>query len=130
MAKSSAHIEPGNAGYFSHNSRQSFSQSQVFFDETNEVDLTKEEAFKIFRSELAARGNDYEERVGQKLQQNTVTHLSAIVNLEQHHTLDNLNPLLHFIEERLDTKIIQRAIHRDEGKLVHKTTGEILTSGE
>ncbi len=130
MAKSSAHIEPGNEGYFSHNSRQSFSQSQVFFDETNEVDLTKEEAFKIFRSELAARSEAYEKRVKQKIQRNTVTQLSAIVNLNQHHTLDDLKPIIDFIEKKLDTKIIQRAIHRDEGKLVHKTTEETLTSGE
>lgn len=130
MAKSSIHIDPGNPGYFSHNSRQSFSQSQVFFDETNEVDHSKEETFALFRSELAARTAAYEKRVGQKLQKNTVTELSAIVNLEQHHTLDDLQPIVNFIQTRLDTIVIQQAVHRDEGKLVHKVTGEILTSGE
>jgi len=130
MAKSSIHIEPGNSGYFSHNSRQSFSQSQVFYDEENEIDKTKEEAFKMFRSELAPRIEAYEKRVGQILQRNTIIHLSAIINLEKHHTINDLNPIMHFISNRLDTKIIQNVIHRDEGKLVHKLTGETLTSGE
>jgi len=130
MAKSSAHIEQGHGGYFSHNSRQNFTQSQVFFDETNEVDKTKEEAFELFRSLLEVRSNAYEERVNQKLQKNTVTHLSAIVNLEKHHTLESLNPIIDFIEKRLDTVVIQRSVHRDEGKLVHKISGDVLTSGE
>ena len=48
MAKASTHIAPGHGGYFSHNSRQSFSQSQVFFDEENEIGSTKEEAFNKY----------------------------------------------------------------------------------
>ena len=130
MAKASTHIAPGNAGYFSHNSRQSFSQSQVFFDEANEIGSTKEEAFTIYRSQLKERSNAYETRVGQKLQNKTVTHLSAVVNLEQHHTMEDLSPLVKYIETQLDTNVTQVAIHRDEGKLVNKETGEILTSGE
>jgi len=130
MAKASAHIAPGNAGYFSHNSRQSFSQSQVFFDEENEIGSRKEEAFEIYRFELKERSAAYKERVGQNIQKKTVTHLSAVVNLEQHHTLEDLKPLTQYIENELDTKVLQEVIHRDEGKLVHKETGEILTSGE
>jgi len=130
MAKASTHIAPGNDGYFAHNTRESFSLSQVFFDEKNEIGSTKEEAFKTYHSELAARSTAYKERVGQKIQKKTVTHLSAIVNLEQHHTLKDLKPLADFIEKELNTKITQTAIHRDEGKLVNKETGEILTSGE
>jgi chromosome segregation ATPase len=130
MAKSSIHIEPGHGGYFSHNSRQSFSQSQVFFDESNEIGSTKEEAFTLYREELKTRSAAYTKRTKQKLQNKTVTHLSAVVNLEQHHTLKDLKPLTKYLEDELDTKIIQTVIHRDEGKLVHKETGEILTSGE
>jgi len=130
VAKASTHIAPGTAGYFSHNSRQSFSQSQVFFDETNEIGSTKEEAFTLYRKELKIRSAAYTKRTKQKIQNKTVTHLSAVVNLKQHHTLKDLKPLGKYIETELDTKIIQTVIHRDEGKLVHKETGEILTSGE
>jgi len=130
MAKSSAHIAPGNAGYFSHNSRQSFSKSQVFFDEINEIGSTKEEAFKLYREELKIRSAAYTKRTKQKIQNKTVTHLSAVINLNQHHTLEDLKPLTKYLEDELDTKIIQVVIHRDEGKLVNKETEEILTSGE
>jgi len=130
MAKASAHIAPGNEGYFSHNSRQSFSQSQVFFDEDNEISCTKEEAFKRYRSLLEERSDAYRERTKQTLQKKTVTHLSAVVNLEQHHSLEDLEPLVRYIEDELDTKVIQLAIHRDEGKFVNKEDGKVLTSGE
>lgn len=130
MGKSSVHIAPGAGGYFSHNSRESYSHSQVFFDEKNEISCTQKEAFETFRNLIAERSQRYKERTGQKLQKKTVTHLSAVVNLEKHHTLSDLKPILDHIEQKLDTKIVQVSIHRDEGKLVNRETGEIRTSGE
>jgi hypothetical protein len=130
MSTSSAHIAPGNGGYIAHNSRESWSNSQVFFDEPNELWNNKEEAFKLFREELAARTKKYTERTKQKLHKKTKTHLSMVVNLEKHHNLDDLKKLTDWLEKSLDTKVFQVAIHRDEGKLVHKETGQILTSGE
>ena len=130
MSKSSAHIAPGASGFIAHNSRESWSNSQVFFDEHNELWNNKAEAFELFRSELAARTEKYTERTKQKLHKKTKKHLSMVVNLNQNHSLDDLKPLLNYIEKSLDTKVFQVAIHRDEGKLVHKQTGETLTSGE
>jgi len=131
MAKSSIHIANGGDGYIAHNSRESFSQSQVFYDEKNEIWNNKEKAFKLFRFELAARSDAYTKRTKQKLQKKSITHLSAIVNLNQNHTLEDLKPLAKYLEDELDTKIFQVAIHRDEGKLVHATIpNKILTSGE
>jgi len=130
MAKSSIHIGNGARGFFAHNSRESWSQSQVFYDEKNEISRTQKEAFEFYKSELAARSEIYTKRTKQKLQKNIITHISSIVNLEKHHTQKDLDPLIKFIEEKLDTKIIQSVIHRDEGKLVNKKTGNILTSGE
>ena len=131
MAKSSSHIDKGFKGFLAHNSRESYSHSQVFFDEKNELWNNKDEAFEIYRAELKVRGAKYEERIKQSLQKNALTHLSMIVNLEQHHSLDDLKPLNNFIENRLDTKIFQVGIHRDEGKLVSKEDEDImLVSGE
>ena len=131
MSKSSIHIANGGDGYMAHNSRETFSQSQVFYDEKNEIWNNKEKAFKLFRSELAARSDAYTKRTKQKLQKKSITHLSAIVNLNQNHTLEDLKPLAKYLEDELDTKIFQVAIHRDEGKLVHATIPKkILTSGE
>ena len=130
MAKSSIHIGIGQGGYLAHNSRESWSKSQVFFDEENEIWNNKENAFKLFRSELAARSEAYSNRTKQKLQKSAKTHLSAIINLNKHHTLHDLSKIADYIEEKFDTKVFQMSIHRDEGKLVHKINGDILTSGE
>ncbi len=128
--KSSIHLAPGASGYLSHNSRQSYSQSQVFYDEKNEFWNDKKEAFKIYKSELTARSEAYTNRTKQKLQKNAITHYSAIVNLHKNHTLTDLKELRNFLEKSLDTKIFQVAIHRDEGKLIHEKTGLKLVSGE
>jgi len=130
MGKSSGHIGGGSGGNTSHNSRERFSFSQVFFDEQNQFDKNQKDAMKMFRDLLRERSEKYTERTGQKLQKNSVTHLSTIINLLPEHELKDLDPIVEFLEEKLDTKVFQIAIHRDEGKLVHKTTGEILTSGK
>ena len=117
MAQSSIHIDKGGAGYFKHNDRSQKTVNAIFDDEKNEIWQSAEEAFEMYRSELAARTEAYQKRTGQKIQKKAVTHLSAIVNLEQHHTLDDLEKLKMYLEETLDTKIVQLAIHRDEGHI-------------
>ena len=129
-AKSSIHIDPGHDGYFAHNSRETFSVSQVFFDELNEISRSKEEAFRVYHEELEWRSDEYTKRVNQDLQKNAITHLSAIVNLNVHHILDDLNPIVKHLEQELDTKVFQITVHRDEGKLIHKESGKKLVSGE
>lgn len=115
MAKSSIHIEAGNAGFLSHNSRERPTKNSIFSDEKNECSISSKSAFEIYRKELAERAEKYTSRTGQKLQKKSVTHLSAIVNLNADHTLRDLRPLIEYIEERFGTKVFQAAIHRDEG---------------
>ncbi len=129
-AKSSIHLAPGASGYLAHNSRESYSKSQVFHDEKNELRNNKKEAFEIYKSELAARSAAYTNCTKQKLQKNAVTHYSTIINLHQHHNLADLKELTDYLEKTLDTKIFQVAIHKDEGKLINKKTGLKLVSGE
>ena len=130
MPKSSIHIKVGNVNFVIHSTRNNFSYSVVFLDEKNEYLRTAKEALKIYREELAKRSLAYSKATGQKLQKNVATILSAVVNLEQHHTLQNLQPILKKLEQDLDTKIISASIHRDEGTLVHKKTGKKFFSGE
>jgi len=132
MAKSSIHIQKSVRGSVGHNSREHFSYSVVFIDdgETNELDNNQNDAYKIYRSELGKRSRKYTERTGQKLQKKTVTQLSAIVNLEKHHTLRDLEPVKKFLENKFGTKVFQMAIHRDEGKLISKKDGTELYSGK
>ena len=129
MAKSSIHIKAGSAGNTLHNARENFSQSVVFTDEKNELLNSSKEALEIYRKELAERAKAYTNRTKQKLQSKAITHQSAVVNLLQHHTLEDLKDIKEYIEKTFDTKVFQIAIHRDEGKLVSKD-GTELYSGE
>jgi len=127
---SSIHIQKSVGGSVGHNSRENFSYSVVYTDEKNECDTTQKDAYKTYRSELEIRSQKYTERTKQKLQKSTVTQLSAIVNLEQYHTLKDLEPIKKEIEKIFDTKVLQMAIHRDEGKLISKKDRTELYSGK
>ena len=132
MAKSSIHIQRAVDGSVGHNSREHFSYSVVFVDdgEQNECTHSVDEAYKIYRAELKERTQAYENRTGQKLQKSAVTQLSAIINLEQHHTLKDLESIKKHLEKTFGTKVYQMAIHRDEGKLISKIDGTELYSGK
>jgi len=130
MAKSSIHIKRGNIGFILHSVRANKSNSVVFVDEPNEYLYAKEKALKLFRDELKKREIAYTKRTGKKLPKNTATLLSAVVNLEQKHTLKDLEPIINYLEKQLDVKVVSAAIHRDEGKLVNKETGMEYYSGE
>ena len=129
MGKASIHIQKASGGAITHNSRENYSKSVVFKDEKNELWNDKKNAFQIYREELKNRVEAYTNRTNQKLQKTAVTHLSAVVNLEQHHTLKDLEKIKDELEKVFDTKVFQIAIHRDEGKIKHKETGEYLVSG-
>lgn len=116
MAKSSIHIEAGSGGYFAHNSREAPTVNSVFSDEPNFCSCPKKVAFEIYRSELQIRSEAYTERTGQKLQKNAITHLSAIVNFNKEHTPEDMQRVCDLLERKFDTKVIQYAMHRDEGK--------------
>lgn len=129
MGKASIHIQKASGGAITHNSRENYSKSVVFKDEKNELWNDKKSAFQIYREELKNRVEAYTNRTNQKLQKTAVTHLSAVVNLEQKHTLKDLEKIKDELEKVFDTKVFQMAIHRDEGKIKHKETGEYLVSG-
>jgi hypothetical protein len=120
-AKSSIHFAPGGAGYFAHNDREKKTVNTIFSDEKNEYSCTSLEAITTYRAELSKRSIAYTNRTKQSLQKNAVTHRSAILNLHQHHTIEDLEPIIKKIEKDLDTKVLQVAIHRDEG---HVENGE------
>ena len=130
MAKSSIHIKVGNVNFIIHSTRNNFSYSVVFTDEKNEHLNDAKTALRIYREELAKRALAYTQATGQKLQKNTATILSAVVNLNKEHTLKDLEPILKKLEQDLDTKIISCSIHRDEGTLIEKSTGKKYFSGE
>ena len=119
------------AGIILHNARENFSYSVVFTDGKNELWNDSKTAFKMFRDELEVRTKAYTKRTKQKLQKNTATSISAVVNLEQYHTLKDLEELRDYLEKEFGTKVFQMAIHRDEGKLINKKNPKVtLVSGK
>jgi len=117
MAISSIHIEKGNLSFCFHNDRTKPTANSIFDDEKNEVDKNALEAIELYRKELERRMKAYTKRTGKKLQKNTITHLSAIVNLNKEHALEEVKKVADFLEETLGTKVFQIAIHRDEGHM-------------
>lgn len=128
MAISSIHIEGGGNGFFAHNSRESKTVNSIFSDEENFCSCTAKEAFEIFRNELQSRNEAYKMRTGQNLQKNTITHLSAIVNFNKEHTPEDIAKVCKHLEDTFDTKVIQYAMHRDEGHVIEDETKEMHDS--
>ena len=121
MATSSIHIEAGANGYFAHNSRESKTVNSIFDDEKNFCSCTNAQAFETYKNELAKRTEAYKENFGRtKLHSKTITHLSAIVNFNKEHSPKDIKKICDYLENKFDTKVIQYAMHRDEGHINQK----------
>ncbi|QKF80730.1 hypothetical protein [Halarcobacter ebronensis] len=125
MAISSIHIENGKLGYFAHNSRETETKNSIFTDEKNYCSCSKDEAFKIYRNELNKRKENYVNSTKQKFQPKTITHLSAILNFNKEHTAEDIKKVCNYLEELLDTKVIQYSMHRDEGHTIENSSEDI-----
>jgi len=111
----SIHIEKGHIGEFFHNDRSKQTKNSIFKDGEVLYDKTAKEALELYKKVTDERAKKYTERTGQKLQKKAVTLLSAVVNIKPDTTMDDLQRLGRKLEEELGTKILQMAIHRDEG---------------
>ena len=118
MATSSIHIEAGASGYFAHNSRESKTVNSIFDDEKNFCSCTNAQAFDTYKNEITKRREAYKENFGRtKLHSKTITHLSAIVNFNKEHSPKDIKKICDYLENKFDTKVIQYAMHRDEGHI-------------
>ncbi len=117
-AKSSIHLEHNSevkVGYFFHNSREKPTANSIFPTDSNYCNVSGQLATENFFDELSKREQLYTARTGKKLHKKTIKHISAIVNLNEHHTKEDLEKVISYLEETFDTKVIQYSIHRDEG---------------
>jgi len=121
----SIHIEKGHIGEFFHNTREKTTVNSIFDTSKNITTTTAKEAIELYKKELEIRSKKYTKRTGQKLQKNTATLLSAIVNIKENTTLENLQKLAKKLEEKLGTKVLQISIHRDEG-YIDKNDNQII----
>jgi len=117
QAISSIHIEKGNITVVGHNDRSIDTINSIFNDEENEYTLPAIEAIRMYDLLLRERINAYTSRTGQKLNNKTITHLSAIVNIKQTTIMEDLSILKYYLEKELGTAVFQIAIHRDEGHI-------------
>ena len=115
--KSSIHIEAGKLGYLFHNDRSKPTANSIFTSEKNEVDRPAIEAVEIYRKELQKRTEAYTKRTGRKLHKKTITHLSAVVNLDDRHRIEDVRKIADYLEQTLGTKVFHVAVHRDEGHI-------------
>ncbi|WP_456470929.1 coiled-coil domain-containing protein [Caminibacter sp.] len=113
----SIHIEKGHVGEFFHNSREKPTKNSIFKDGEVLYDKTAKEALELYKKITDERAKKYTERTGQKLQKKAVTLLSAVVNIKPDTTLYDLQRLGRKLEEELGTRILQIAVHRDEGHI-------------
>ena len=137
MAKrlSSINIQKAHIGEFYHNTREKDTVNSIFDKSQNEYDRTAREAIEIYKKDLEEKSKKYTERTGQKLQKRATTLMNAVVNLDEHHTLQDLKKVAEMLEKKLDVKVYQLAVHNDEGyvddegkKHINKH-GHILFSG-
>ncbi|WP_456488251.1 hypothetical protein [Caminibacter pacificus] len=117
VRKSSIHIEKASIGEFYHNSREKKTENSIFSTKDNYCSLKAKEAMELYFNELKKRTELYQKRTGKKLHKKTITLFSAIINLNEKHTKEDLEKIVRFIEKRYNTKVIQYSIHKDEGHI-------------
>ena len=112
--QSSIHIEAVGDGSFLHNSRDVKVSYLVDSSDKNECSLSSQNSFILFHALKKEATENYTKRTGQKIQKSTNFLKEAIINLEEHHTLEDLEPIKKKLES-YGFKVIQMSIHRDEG---------------
>jgi len=117
MAKriASINIQKAHLGEFYHNTREKDTVNSIFDKSQNEYDRTAREAIALYKKDLEEKSKKYTERTGQKLQKRATTLMNAVVNLNEHHKLEDLKKVAKMLEKKLDVKVYQVALHRDEG---------------
>lgn len=129
MRKSSIHFEHNKevkVGYFYHNSREKFTANSIFSTQNNYCNVDGKTAMENFFNELKKRSFEYTKKTGKKLHKNTIRHISAIVNLDEHHTKEDIKKVADYLEELLDTKVIQISLHKDEGHIDEETQKSVV----
>ena len=111
---SSIHIEAVKTASFAHNDRTMKVSYLISSSEDNYCSCSSDEASQKFHELKSQASANYTARTKQRIQKKTVFLKEAIVNLEAHHTKEDLKPIIKKLEGYGFT-VLQFAIHRDEG---------------
>ncbi|WP_289242787.1 hypothetical protein [uncultured Campylobacter sp.] len=115
---------------FNHNTRdelEKFEAKYTFkeFEKWNEYSCSANEANVKFKELYDEAYDNYFARTKQKIQTKNL-RISAVVNINENHTLQDLKELANKIEQKYGIQPIQVVIHRDEGHYLKDINGEYL----
>lgn len=119
MRKSSINFEPANGHNFKHNDRSEKEPSYLLLEEYrkgNDVSHSADEVAIHLEALTNRAKRNYFKTIGQKLQAKKYVWEGA-VNLEAHHTIEDVEKLAKAIEEDTGFTSLQISIHRDEGHI-------------
>ena len=121
----SIHIEPSKENNTVHNDRTIAPDYLLKHKSLGvEVDNKSDVADAIYIAKLNSATEAYTNRVGQKIQAQNIKW-SAVVNINENTTMEDLKKLTSFMEEKYGWQCYQIAIHRDEGH-IDKESGETI----
>ncbi|QDD68173.1 hypothetical protein [Caminibacter pacificus] len=111
-------ILPTSTLELTHNARDGDKKvdSSIFpKDENVVIPASSQEAKERYKILIKERKKLYEEKFKRKLHPKTKKLLSAVVVLDKHHTIEDVKKVAKYFEDKLNTDVIQIALHRDEG---------------
>jgi hypothetical protein len=116
---SSINFKKGSAG-FEHNDRTEEHEAKhllpIEHRLENECDRSATESRELLKEMVENAKEKYQERTGQKLQAKILT-VEAAINLEDHHTLKDVEKINEYLEQKHGLRAVQSSIHRDEGHI-------------
>lgn len=121
MAISSINIKLSTPNAFAHNDRTTKVNYVIDDKNLNEFDKTSQEAELYYHRLKEEAINNYVNRTKQKIQtEEERFRWTAVVNLNAHHTLEDVKNLAASLEDKYKWQPIQVAIHKDEGHINDK----------
>lgn len=116
---SSINFKKSSAG-FEHNDRTEEREPKHLLPEEfrleNECDRSAIEARELLKEMVENAKEKYQERTGQKCQAKILS-VEAVINLEAHHTLKDVEKINGYLEQKHGFRTVQSSIHRDEGHI-------------
>ena len=123
--KSSINIQPTNVYEFLHNDRSIPTKNSIFSLKDNYCSLSGKEATELYKKDITEKIKKYEQTFNKKLHSKTKLLFSAVVNLNEKHTPQDVQKIANYLKKKLWCEIYQISIHRDEGHVNEKGEGII-----
>lgn len=116
MAISSIHIQAASSHCYAHNDRTEKVTYLVDDSSKNECNRSGKQAKSLLASFVKDAEKYRKDNGLRAIKSDTVKTVEAVVNLNAHHALADVEKLAKSIEQEFGFRAVQIAIHRDEGK--------------